>query len=92
MFRPTRGIVFPPKQGENTEYVERDMQEWGTIYNVHLDMNPWNFVSDPSSERNDATLASLRYKNTMEFIVENNMVGVMADNRLNMQVTGLLLR
>ncbi len=87
LFRPTRGVTFPPKQGENAEPVKRDMPEWATTYNLHLDMNPWNFISnDASSQSEAAAVASLRYEDTMEFIEENNMVGVMADNQLSMQV------
>ncbi len=87
LFRPTRGVTFPPKQGENAEPVKRDMPEWATTYNLHLDMNPWNFISDDASSQSEAAaVASLRYEDTMEFIEENNMVGVMADNQLSMQV------
>jgi len=48
-------------------------------------MNPWNYVENPSRQECDETLARLRYKNPMQFIDENNEVGVLADGELNLQ-------
>jgi len=58
---------------------------WATNGNLHLDMNPWFYCERKSDEEEQKMVASLRYKDDSEFIVENNHVGILADAKLNVQ-------
>jgi len=80
LFRPTSGVQFP--DGIRNKF------SWKTTRNLHLDVNPWTYVEDKTSEISQNVLGSLKYENTQDFIVENNEIGVMADGEL--QVQGLI--
>jgi ectoine hydroxylase-related dioxygenase (phytanoyl-CoA dioxygenase family) len=45
-------------------------KEWETKANLHLDMNPWNWLSDNQTERRE--LEALDYSKPNHFIFENN--------------------
>lgn len=60
VYRPTRNIPF--KQGK------LDVPEWKTKENLHLDLNPWNYLSNTKS------LNDLRYDNLRDFSKEINRV------------------
>eukprot|EP00456_Euglypha_rotunda_P005477 TRINITY_DN10928_c0_g1_i12.p1 TRINITY_DN10928_c0_g1~~TRINITY_DN10928_c0_g1_i12.p1 ORF type:complete len:178 (+),score=37.73 TRINITY_DN10928_c0_g1_i12:62-535(+) len=62
-----------------------DQPEWRTKLNLHLDMNPWAYVTEKTSAYDDKILDDLRYKRKQDFITENNHPGVAADYRLNIQ-------
>jgi len=55
------------------------------MHNLHFDMNPWRFIEESTAERSDKVLSNLRYKNLQDFIVENNEVGVMNENKVHIQ-------
>ena len=80
VYRPTRNILF--KGGH------RDMKQWKTKENLHLDLNPWTYFSDAMP------LEDLTYETLRDFSKEINGVtretgphvqGVLAlnDNTLN---------
>jgi len=77
LFRPTKGIEIKGQK------VTRP--SWATKENLHLDMNPWFYCERKSDEEEQKMLASLRYKDDSEFIIENNHVGIISDNKLNIQ-------
>jgi len=56
--RPTRG--------------EHGSEGYSTNSNLHLDMNPWHYMSEASSARQ--ALDGLRYRSTRDFFAENNAV------------------
>eukprot|EP01120_Amphizonella_sp_Union-15-10_P008870 TRINITY_DN3278_c0_g1_i1.p1 TRINITY_DN3278_c0_g1~~TRINITY_DN3278_c0_g1_i1.p1 ORF type:complete len:375 (+),score=58.03 TRINITY_DN3278_c0_g1_i1:63-1187(+) len=62
LFRPTKNIAF-----SNGNY---DYPKWKTAANLHIDMNPWNWLKN--GEECQAVLDSLRYIKTNQFIQENN--------------------
>jgi hypothetical protein len=65
LFRPTKGVV---KDGK-----ELNFPNYKTKLNVHLDMNPWNYI-DKSKEGIDIMkLDFLSYGNADDFIAENNI-------------------
>jgi len=66
-----------------TEKVDRP--EWKTFQNLHLDMNPWSYYEDKDRSESDKVLNGLRYRMDDHFIVENNQVGCISDNVLNLQ-------
>eukprot|EP01132_Coremiostelium_polycephalum_P008265 gene8265-10155_t len=59
-FRPTTNVTI---NGNIVPF----KKEWTTKDNVHLDMNPFNWMKDETK-----TLDQLRYTKLSEFIVENN--------------------
>jgi len=70
-----------------TKYPEDDdgyRAAWFTDYNLHLDMNPWNYI-DESSSSIDEILNSLNYKTTQDFIAENNYVKNLKQKELSIQ-------
>jgi len=60
VYRPTRSVPF--KQGK------LDMPEWKTKENLHLDLNPWTYLSSTTS------FSDLRYDNLRDFSKEINRV------------------
>ncbi|KAL6045037.1 Phytanoyl-CoA dioxygenase [Balamuthia mandrillaris] len=46
----------------------RDHPEWQTGFNLHLDMNPWTYLSSSSS----SSSSSLTYRRDIDFFRENN--------------------
>jgi len=77
LFRPTVDVPI------NNE--KKSFPQWKTMHNLHFDMNPWRFIEESTAERSDKVLASLRYKNLQDFIVENNEIGVMSENKVHIQ-------
>jgi len=78
LFRPTTNL----KLSDGTKVSNSN---WKTINNLHIDMNPWMHVEDPVATQSEEILSRLRYKRRDEFIAENNEVGVLVDNQLNLQ-------
>eukprot|EP01121_Diplochlamys_sp_Union-15-3_P020397 TRINITY_DN7951_c0_g1_i1.p1 TRINITY_DN7951_c0_g1~~TRINITY_DN7951_c0_g1_i1.p1 ORF type:complete len:304 (-),score=47.28 TRINITY_DN7951_c0_g1_i1:288-1145(-) len=68
-FRPTNSVKLA--DGTTKSFSERK-----TVYNVHLDMNPWSFIELKTPTNNNIILNSLRYVNSLDWIVENNQPGV----------------
>jgi len=64
LFRPTKNVITGP------DSPPVDMPGWSTNANLHLDMNPWDWMGD--GEKNRAALAELRYDRLNNFIFENN--------------------
>jgi ectoine hydroxylase-related dioxygenase (phytanoyl-CoA dioxygenase family) len=64
-FRPTKAGITPTGQ-----LLEHDMPAWSTAENLHIDMNPHDWMGD--GERNRQALDKLRYDRLNEFIFENN--------------------
>jgi len=75
-FRPT---ALP---GAENEY-------WETVSNIHLDMNPWVWITPEADERSDAILSTLKYRGKGDFIEENNHVG-WRDSDFPLHVQGLI--
>ncbi|EGG16834.1 hypothetical protein DFA_07812 [Cavenderia fasciculata] len=66
-----RCCFFRPTETDSTSADKIGKKEWSTKDNVHLDMNPFNWMmTDGSVVR--AELDRLRYDKISEFIVENN--------------------
>lgn len=64
LFRPTRDVIFSTGT--------KDMKEWETRDNLHLDMNPWLYLD--GSDEPQQNLDRLRYDKLSNHIVENNQV------------------
>lgn len=80
LFRPTRDVSFTNAKGE---IETRSFPEWETMWNVHLDMNPWSYVAndDTGSKR----VEKLSYKFVSHFIEENNELGKYSDGIRHLQ-------
>ena len=81
--RPTRDVPVAAAAGCEV----RDRPEWETTANIHLDMNPWDWLGDGSAQA--AALSALTYVDNPEhFIVENNQpcraAGVQLQGVLNL--------
>jgi len=64
-FRPTKAGTLADGQA-----LSKDMPEWGTNANFHIDMNPWAWMGDGAVNR--MALSTLRYDKLNNFIFENN--------------------
>jgi len=58
---------------------------WFTDYNLHLDMNPWNYLEEKNNSSIDEILGSLTYKRTQDFITENNYVKNLWEKEISIQ-------
>jgi ectoine hydroxylase-related dioxygenase (phytanoyl-CoA dioxygenase family) len=68
-----RGCFYRPVVGV-TGIPESVSMKWSTQPNIHLDMNPWNWIQSDGAEQ-DKALSKLRYGDRLnEFIFENNQV------------------
>jgi len=76
LFRPTKGKFGKP--------------EHATKANVHMDMNPWMFVEDNDNSYSEEILSKLNYKADMQYIIENNEVGVLNPKCFQLNVQGLV--
>ena len=67
-----RGCFFRPRLVDMGNGSMKTMKEWSTRDNLHLDMNPWNWLGDGSIVRQN--LDRLRYNGLQspDFIAENN--------------------
>ena len=65
------GLMRPTKNVDMGRGVTKDMPHWKTKTNLHLDMNPTNYLGDPALTR--SKLAKLDYSLTNQFIIENNL-------------------
>jgi hypothetical protein len=64
-----RACFYRPTQTINFSDGTRN-QKWETKPNLHLDMNPWNYINN--NEFCNIELGKLKYENTSNFIAENN--------------------
>mmetsp|Transcript_30030 Transcript_30030/g.61273 ORF Transcript_30030/g.61273 Transcript_30030/m.61273 type:complete len:358 (-) Transcript_30030:217-1290(-) len=64
LHRPTRDVSGP---GD-------DRPGWESRRNIHLDLNPWEFIDDDSAGAVRRRLSDLRYADKRSFISENNDV------------------
>jgi len=74
--------LFRPTKASPTAEIERSMQ---SMYNIHLDMNPWHYVFAENSDHSHQVLDSLKYKSNQDFITENNEPGCLKQFELNIQ-------
>ncbi|CAF0930362.1 unnamed protein product [Adineta steineri] len=56
-----------------------------TMTNLHLDMNPWNYIDDKDNTQQIEALSELQYKSDDDWIDENNEPGCAAVGELNVQ-------
>ncbi|CAF3787935.1 unnamed protein product [Adineta steineri] len=56
-----------------------------TMTNLHLDMNPWNYIDDKDNTHQLEALSELQYKSDDDWIDENNEPGCAAVGELNVQ-------
>jgi hypothetical protein len=82
LFRPTRSVPIK-KKGGGVKNCKKEL--WKTWANLHLDMNPVQYVEEKDSAWQVKKLNELQYKRTQDFIVENNFVGVLAENQTHIQ-------
>jgi len=82
LFRPTKDVSFADGKGS---FYKEDKEEWKTFRNLHLDMNPWRYYSNEPIESENKFLQKLRYRNTDDFITENNYIGNSVQNEIHLQ-------
>lgn len=63
----------------------KDHPERKTMTNLHLDMNPWNYIFDQDNSYQIEVLSSLRYESDDDWIDENNEVGCAMIGELHVQ-------
>ena len=65
LMRPTVNVQTSPTTSSNFPH-------WSTKPNLHLDMNPWSWLSDPFGTHQQSILKKLTYERLSDFITENN--------------------
>jgi len=66
LFRPTKNVLFP-------DGTYKDMNHWRTGYNIHMDINPYTYMSDSLDMYNEKW-SQLTYGHKLNnFINENNI-------------------
>ncbi|UJR07067.1 hypothetical protein I4U23_011355 [Adineta vaga] len=63
----------------------KDYPDRATMTNLHLDMNPWNYIEDQDNADQLKILAKLRYQGDNDWIVENNEPGCARVGELHVQ-------
>jgi len=66
-----RGCLFRPTVNINFSNGMRNEKKWETKNNLHLDMNPWNYLNNNSTFC-QGELDKLDYSTVNQFIIENN--------------------
>ena len=70
----------------------KNMPQWKTNYNVHLDMDPWKYFDLLSNELSlnvtKGVLTQLNYSKKSEFIRENNVIHPMLNQSTHLHVQG----
>jgi len=91
-FTPTENIAVPQqnqqKKDSPVEYIQLPQRK--TVTNLHLDMNPWNYVQDEDDSYAHKILNSLRYKRHSDFIIENNEVGCIKPQYKQLHIQSLV--
>lgn len=80
------GLFRPTKSSNSKE----DWSNRKTKTNLHLDMNPWHYVEEETPKKDEEIMEKLRYKAKIEFILENNHIGVLNPKYFKLHVQGLI--
>ncbi|KYQ91451.1 putative phytanoyl-CoA dioxygenase [Tieghemostelium lacteum] len=97
-FRPTKDVPSPyprvtPHHHDLNEHLSTtnqtieklDFPKWKTIRNLHLDMNPFQYIESNSDTDRMNRFNSMKYKNSSDFMHENNEPGTLKQNELHIQ-------
>ncbi|KAJ3056413.1 WD repeat-containing protein 26 [Rhizophlyctis rosea] len=66
------GLMRPTTNVQTSPTTNSDFPRWSTKPNLHLDMNPWTWLSDPAGIYQQNVLKNLSYERLADFITENN--------------------
>ncbi|EGC39683.1 hypothetical protein DICPUDRAFT_52501 [Dictyostelium purpureum] len=64
---------------------KEDYENWKTVHNLHLDMNPFLFLEDENDEHRQKIFSTLNYKHGDSFFIENNNPGSLKLDELHIQ-------